>query len=576
MNRILYLAMLVVALSGCTGHSHNGEEEHAHVHVHNFTAYTAGKEFFLQHEGLTVGEKSCITLFVTELDNFKPTECSNAAVLLKVDGKELGAAATADPQGVFHFDFAPEVAGDAVIQFIVGGDTAHFQVEIHQQGAGHSHDTHSSGEHSHSHGESCSGDHSHDHSHSHDSHSSGEHSHSHGESCSGDHSHDHSHSHDTHSSGEHSHSHSESCSGDHSHSHSHNSVGHGEATEGKAGDIALTKEQSWKIDFATAVVGESSFGGVVKVAAKVEAVPSDFTTIVATTSGKVQFVGNVVAGKNVAQGEPLFYLEGSDVTDNDAAVLFAEAESNYELAKADFERKSLLFADRIVSEREYEASEAAYRQAEARFNSMKRNFGGGKVTLRSSIGGYVATLLVANGDYVQPGTPLATIQRKGAVNIIAELPVRYAAQLQSIDSVNIELPSGKVCTMSQAGARVQAVGRSVNACNMIPVTVLATNIDEVVPGSIVTLYLVSSSVESCGVVVPRTALVEEMGNFFVFVQNNPISFEKRAVEIGVTDGVNVRITSGITAGERVVTKGAISLKLSQGAAALDPHAGHVH
>ena len=542
MNRILYLAMLVVALSGCTGHSHNGEEEHAHVHVHNFTAYTAGKEFFLQHEGLTVGEKSCITLFVTELYNFKPTECSNAAVLLKVDGKELGAAAKADPQGVFHFDFAPEAAGDAVMQFMVGGDTAHFHVEIHQPGA----------EHSHSHGESCSGDHSHDHSHSHDSHSSGEHSHSHSESCSGDHSHS------------------------HSHSHSHNSVGHGEATEGKAGDIALTKEQSWKIDFATAVVGESSFGGVVKVAAKVEAVPSDFTTIVATTSGKVQFVGNVVAGKNVAQGEPLFYLEGSDVTDNDAAVLFAEAESNYELAKADFERKSLLFADRIVSEREYEASEAAYRQAEARFNSMKRNFGGGKVTLRSSIGGYVATLLVANGDYVQPGTPLATIQRKGAVNIIAELPVRYAAQLQSIDSVNIELPSGKVCTMSQAGARVQAVGRSVNACNMIPVTVLATHIDEVVPGSIVTLYLVSSSVESCGVVVPRTALVEEMGNFFVFVQNNPISFEKRAVEIGVTDGVNVRITSGITAGERVVTKGAISLKLSQGAAALDPHAGHVH
>ena len=542
MNRILYLAMLVVALCSCTGHSHNGEEEHAHVHVHNFTAYTAGKEFFLQHEGLTVGEKSCITLFVTELDNFKPTECSNAAVLLKVGGKELGAAATADPQGVFHFDFAPEAAGDAVMQFMVGGDTAHFHVEIHQSGA----------EHSHSHGESCSGDHSHDHSHSHDAHSSGEHSHSHGESCSGDHSHG------------------------HSHSHSHNSVGHGEATEGKAGDIALTKEQSWKIDFATAVVGESSFGGVVKVAAKVEAVPSDFTTIVATTSGKVQFVGNVVAGKNVAQGEPLFYLEGSDVTDNDAAVLFAEAESNYELAKADFERKSLLFADRIVSEREYEASEAAYRQAEARFNSMKRNFGGGKVTLRSSIGGYVATLLVTNGDYVQPGTPLATIQRKGAVNIIAELPVRYAAQLQSIDSVNIELPSGKVCTMSQAGARVQAVGRSVNACNMIPVTVLATNIDEVVPGSIVTLYLVSSFVENSGVVVPRTALVEEMGNFFVFVQNNPISFEKRAVEIGVTDGVNVRITSGITAGERVVTKGAISLKLSQGAAALDPHAGHVH
>ena len=62
----------------------------------------------------------------------------------------------------------------------------------------------------------------------------------------------------------------------------------------------------------------------------------------------------------------------------------------------------------------------------------------------------------------------------------------------------------------------------------------------------------------------------------MFVQNNPISFEKRAVEVGATDGMRVQIIKGVTAGERVVTKGAVSLKLSQGAAALDPHAGHVH
>ena len=67
-----------------------------------------------------------------------------------------------------------------------------------------------------------------------------------------------------------------------------------------------------------------------------------------------------------------------------------------------------------------------------------------------------------------------------------------------------------------------------------------------------------------------------MGAFFVFVQNNPISFEKRAVEVGATDGIMVQVLDGVAAGERVVTKGAVSLKLSQGAAALDPHAGHVH
>ena len=67
-----------------------------------------------------------------------------------------------------------------------------------------------------------------------------------------------------------------------------------------------------------------------------------------------------------------------------------------------------------------------------------------------------------------------------------------------------------------------------------------------------------------------------MGNFFVFVQHTPVSFEKREVVLGATDGVQVQVLKGLHAGERVVTKGAVSLKLSQGAAALDPHAGHVH
>jgi multidrug efflux pump subunit AcrA (membrane-fusion protein) len=78
------------------------------------------------------------------------------------------------------------------------------------------------------------------------------------------------------------------------------------------------------------------------------------------------------------------------------------------------------------------------------------------------------------------------------------------------------------------------------------------------------------------VAVPRTALVEEMGNLFVFVQNNPVSFEKRSVTVGATDGRYVQLLGGVVPGERVVSKGGVLLKLSQGAAALDPHAGHVH
>lgn len=538
MKRIFLLAAVAVALLGCGGHSHGTEgDAHEHAHIHGFTAYTHAFEYFLQHEGLSVGEKSCITLYVTDLSSFKPAESDIAEAVLTVGSKSVSQKSEAGHKGMFHFDLVPESAGCGMLYVKVGDDEAHFDVEVHKKGEPHDH-----GHASHS---------GHEHAHNHDAHTG------------------HSHGHDAHSHDHDGHSH-----GDAGHEHGH--AGHGIATDGKPGDIAFSKEQSWKIDFATAVAGKSSFAGAVKVAARVESTPGNFTTLVATASGKVQFVGNLVTGKEVTSGEPLFYLEGSDVTDNDASVRFAEAESNYNVAKADFERKKLLFADKIVSERDYQSAEAAYRQAEARYMSMKRNYGGGKVILKSSLRGYVSSLLVSNGDYVTPGTPLATIQRAGDMNIVAELPVRYAQQLHNISSVNIELASGKVVSLEEAEGRVQAVGSSVNSCNMLPITISAKNLSGVVPGSIVTLYITSAFIGDLNVVVPRTALVEEMGAFFVFVQNSPVSFEKRSVEVGVTDGKMVKITKGVHEGERVVTKGAIALKLSQGAAALDPHAGHVH
>lgn len=534
MKKILFAALLAIALCGCAGHSHNEEAvADEHLHINSYTAYTQKAEFFLQHEGLTAGERSCITLYATSLHNFKPVAHEKAVATMRVNGKTMEQVAVAQQSGVFHFDIVPETAGSGMLYIETGGERAHFDItvnEAHSCGA-HSHDGHS---HSNSHE-----------GHNHDSHA--------------------------HSGNSHNHSHE-----GHSHSSHPAHPGHGVETNGKPGDVALTKEQTWKIDFATAVAAESNLGGTVKVAARVEALPSNYTTVVATASGKVQFASNVVEGSLVKASEPLFYLEGSDVTENDASVKFAEAESNYHLAKADFERKKHLFTDKIVSEREYQAAEALFLQAEARYKSMQRNFGGGVVTVRSAMEGYVAALLVANGDYVEPGTPLATVQRNGNVNIVAELPVRYAAQLQNVVGVNVELPCGKVLSVEELGGGLQAVGSAANRCNMLPVTVTCPQIEGVVPGSIVTLYISSSAGASKCVAVPRTALVEEMGKMFVFVQNSPVSFEKRLVEAGATDGYLVQLLSGVLPGERVVTKGGVILKLSQGAAALDPHAGHVH
>lgn len=394
------------------------------------------------------------------------------------------------------------------------------------------------------------------------------HTHSH------DHEHDHAHNHEhetehtqevnSHSHNHEEHSHAEPSHKEHSHSH-------------PEGCITFGKEQQSKIDFEVTEVKGSNFNGAVKVAARVVAAPDNLTTVVAAVAGRLRYAGNIVEGKELRQGDALFIIEGGNVTENDAAVKFARAESDYNLARADYERKVALHKENVVSQKELQTAEAALQSAEAHYNSMKRSFSNGKTVLAAPMSGYISSLLADNGAYVQAGTPLACVQRDGEVNIEAELPVRFASQLAEISGVNIELATGAVLSLDEVQGTIVGLGRSANSCNMIPVTVSAKKLAGVVPGSIVTLHLASLLPQGAVCpVVPRSALIEEMGNYFVFVQHCSDAFEKREVKIGSTDGMYTQILKGLKSGERVVSQGAVSLKLSQAAGALDPHAGHVH
>lgn len=359
--------------------------------------------------------------------------------------------------------------------------------------------------------------------------------------------------------------------GGHSHDHSaETSHSHG------SNMVTFPKEQSWKIDFATEAVAPRPINRVIKGVGKVTSAPENITTLIAATEGKVRYGNSVAAGASVRSGETLFTLETGDVADNNAAIKFAEAESRYNYTKGEYERKKELVKTRIVTLGDYQSAEAAYLQAKAVYENLKKNFNSGRMELKSPITGYISDIAVASGDYVAEGTPLATLQREGEVQLFCEVSVRHAEALRNVTDVNVELNDGTCLSLKQIKGRITGIGRSIqNDCNMIPLTVVAKELPGAVPGNIVDMYLIAPE-EREGIVVPNTALVEEMGRHFVFVQHTPAMFEKRLVVPGVTDGLNTRIDDGIRSGERIVTKGAISLKLAQGTGTLDPHAGHVH
>jgi RND family efflux transporter MFP subunit len=86
------------------------------------------------------------------------------------------------------------------------------------------------------------------------------------------------------------------------------------------------------------------------------------------------------------------------------------------------------------------------------------------------------------------------------------------------------------------------------------------------------------------VVVPRTAILGEAGDFFVFrqVMTGPFQYERAAVEVGLRNDRFVEIIDGVLPGDRVVTRGSYQLQfVGAGAAKIeDDHShgpgGHQH
>jgi membrane fusion protein, heavy metal efflux system len=90
----------------------------------------------------------------------------------------------------------------------------------------------------------------------------------------------------------------------------------------------------------------------------------------------------------------------------------------------------------------------------------------------------------------------------------------------------------------------------------------------------VNLFVETARVENT-LSVPGAAIVEEDGRPIAFVQLSGETFEKRDLELGIRDGNQVQVLSGLTEGERVVTKGAYAVRLASVSSAIPAH-GHVH
>jgi RND family efflux transporter MFP subunit len=342
--------------------------------------------------------------------------------------------------------------------------------------------------------------------------------------------------------------------------------------------VVFPVEKAWKTGFSTALPDRKSLGNIIKTIARVDPSPVDETIISAKLSGIVYLSGmNLTSGAVVYRGEKLCSVSGTGLADNNITVRYREAENNYVKAEADYNRIKNLAREKIVSEKELLDARIVYENSKNVYDQLRESFSASGENVVSPIPGFIGQIYVKNGQFVEPGQPLLTVIRDKNLQLIAdirqsELPAPGAEFTATIRTS----PGNRVFSLDELKGKVVSVGRSVSGDNfLVPVTMRITNPGGILPGSLVEVWLKSATSHEA-LTVPVSALLEEQGIFFVYVQVAPELYEKREVKTGASDGLETEILAGISDNERIVTKGVIMVRLSSDSGALDPHAGHVH
>jgi len=91
-------------------------------------------------------------------------------------------------------------------------------------------------------------------------------------------------------------------------------------------------------------------------------------------------------------------------------------------------------------------------------------------------------------------------------------------------------------------------------------------------GTAVSIRVLGEANQPC-LAIPVEAVQEEQGLDLVYVQSGGETVEKRYPRLGISDGEWIEVLNGVSAGERVVTRGAQMVRLSSLG---DMEMGHGH
>jgi cobalt-zinc-cadmium efflux system membrane fusion protein len=285
---------------------------------------------------------------------------------------------------------------------------------------------------------------------------------------------------------------------------------------------------------------------------------------------------NLNVGDSVQAGQPLFTMQSPDLLTAEANLITVAGTSrmhNRNLARAKTLVKnggiSQQAADQVIADQQ--STDGALKSA----RDNVRIFGktdeeidriiaerksDSTLVVKSPISGLITARAAAPGLYVQPGVAPApyTIADTSTMWMVANVIENDAPLLQIGQSVSVRVAAfperefkGKIIVL---GAAIDAASRRVFArCEV-------DNPENLLRAGMFATFVITTGAPIHAPAVPQNALVREMdGSMSAWTTTDRKHFTRKSVSVGLRQNNIVEIKSGLSAGEELVSDGAIFL-----------------
>jgi cobalt-zinc-cadmium efflux system membrane fusion protein len=345
----------------------------------------------------------------------------------------------------------------------------------------------------------------------------------------------------------------------------------------REGEISFLKEQAWSSNFMVSEIGKVPFSAVIRTSGEILPVPGKKKSIASTCSGIVVFADNkLVQGSPVTRGQLLFTVTSETLVENNMQLMYRESLNNYQKSRSEFERHAKLFSQGVISERQFISTRSDFIRDSLQYASLAAGTLGDGMKIFSPVSGTIHELNVSEGSFVEPGLILATISSNQSLIIRADLSQQFFSHLSEIESANFRPAySDRIYSVEEMNGELLAAGASVaENDHYLPVIFEVENDGSLLEGAYTEVFL-KASLRHGVIAVPLSAVSEEQGRYYTYVQVTGESYIKRAVSLGDSDGRYVEIRDGLEPGEHIVTEGVTLVK----AASLGSGSGvqpHIH